>query len=534
MKRIMQKTKAKDWILDGILVLVTFFIFSQTGCVTEEDVHQANLRLKKTQEVIARVEKGLDVEDPRSVWMCGKRPENMTFNLPSGECVEMVGIPCGSFVMGTPLPEAELVYGNVVGHKVTLTEHFWMAKFPITVAQALILLPHPEGIEIFSKAFDDLNVEKWDKDWAFDLFTFDDACKVVNEMNRLFGDSLPDGYHFGLPTEAQWEFACRAGTVETYNNGKSATIVKKSVTLNSGETKVVDAFADRCPNLDEVGWYFGNTGSVRQRVGMKKPNNWGLYDMHGLSIEWCQDFYSDALERTSINMINPTGPSSGDAHVQRGGGCLLAGFQTSYHRTYGGIYSSPNLPKLNGKPQVASMRLAIVKDVPEAVDSDTRLFGKNYVTEGDWKQAQLEALKRENDAAAEELRQKTKFLPVLKFALDAYEVVQPALEIYLNEKMSRGANGNTQTIGPTGFGTIKGPSSLARGQTATYTLYVGGQKISNGVSWSQAGTSISVYGAGDHARAMAGNPPIKSGHFRSGIKATYNGKTYQKTIQIYK
>ena len=532
MKRIIQ-VMSKYYFRGRNLPFFILFILGQVGCVTEADLRKAQLRLKKTQEVCARVEKGLEVEDPRSVWKCGKRPENMTFNLPSGESIEMVGIPCGTFVMGTPLPEV-IQGGDVVGHKVTLTEPFWMAKFPITVAQAMILLPHPEGVEIFSKAFDDLNVEKWHKDWYFDLFTFNDTCKVVNEMNRLFGGNLPKGYHFGLPTEAQWEFACRAGTVETYNNGKNATTVKKSVTLNSGEEKLIDVFAERCPNLDEVGWYFGNAGTERQRVGMKKPNKWGLYDMHGLSIEWCQDFYSDALERTSINMINPRGPSSGEAHVQRGGGCLLAGYQTSYHRTYGGIYSSPNLPKLNGKPSVAGMRLAIVKDLPEAVDSDIRLFGKNYVTEGDWKQAQLEALKRDNDAASEELRQTAKLYKVLEFTLDAYEILQPALDIYLNEKISRGVGGNTQTRGQTGFGTIKGPSTLAQGQTATYSLYVGGQKISNGVSWSQAGTSISVYGAGDHARAMAGNPPIKSGHFRSGIKATYNGRTYQKAIQIYK
>ena len=63
---------------------------------------------------------------------------------------------------------------------------------------------------------------------------------------------------------------------------------------------------------------------------------------------------------------------------------------------------------------------------------------------------------------------------------------------------------------------------------------IGGKKMTSGVDWSQDGTSISVYGAGDYARAMAGNPPVKSGFFRSGIKATVNGKTYRKTIQIHK
>ena len=83
-----------------------------------------------------------------------------------------------------------------------------------------------------------------------------------------------------------------------------------------------------------------------------------------------------------------------------------------------------------------------------------------------------------------------------------------------------------------GYGTISGPMTLKRGSTATYKLYVGGSLVN--AEWRQGGTSISVYGAGDHGRVMAGNPPIKSGKFRTSIKATYNGKTYSKTIYIQK
>ena len=83
-----------------------------------------------------------------------------------------------------------------------------------------------------------------------------------------------------------------------------------------------------------------------------------------------------------------------------------------------------------------------------------------------------------------------------------------------------------------GYGSISGPGTLRCGSTATYKLYVGGKLVN--ADWSQGGTSISVYGSGDHARAMGGNPPIKSGKYRTSIRAKYNGKTYSKTIYIQK
>ena len=114
--------------------------------------------------------------------------------------------------------------------------------------------------------------------------------------------------------------------------------------------------------------------------------------------------------------------------------------------------------------------------------------------------------------------------------------VEGAAQVAADAAMRKTENVSGATVGEassgSSYGSISGPSSLGVGASGTYYLYVGGQKVS--ADWSQAGTSISVYGSGDHARAMGGNPPIKSGRYKTGIRATYNGKTYTKTIYVVK
>ena len=95
-----------------------------------------------------------------------------------------------------------------------------------------------------------------------------------------------------------------------------------------------------------------------------------------------------------------------------------------------------------------------------------------------------------------------------------------------------GSDGGNAGSSKSGYGVISGPTTLRSGSSATYKLHVGGKVVN--AAWSQGGTSISVHGAGDHGRVMAGNPPIKSGKFKTSVRATYNGKSYSKTIYIQK
>jgi formylglycine-generating enzyme required for sulfatase activity len=108
---------------------------------------------------------------------------------------------------------------------------------------------------------------------------------------------------FDLPTEAQWEYACRAGTGTALNNGKNITVTGSNL----------------CPNLDEVAWYYPRSGSSMTTVGRFLPNAFGVYDMHGNVTEWCLDGYKDNLG--TANVVDPCGIASG-TRVTRGGSFL--------------------------------------------------------------------------------------------------------------------------------------------------------------------------------------------------------------------
>jgi formylglycine-generating enzyme required for sulfatase activity len=134
------------------------------------------------------------------------------------------------------------------------------------------------------------------KEWSESLFY------SKGPIGRLYALS---GIKFDIPTEAQWEYACRAGTGTSYGTGKNCT--------SNNE-------ANPCANMDEVGWYNKNTATT-QPVGLKTPNNWGLYDMHGNVWEWCLDGYGTISETVSSDPVtNPSGAASGDKRVRKGGG----------------------------------------------------------------------------------------------------------------------------------------------------------------------------------------------------------------------
>ena len=184
--------------------------------------------------------------------------DGLTFDLNNGIKLEMVKIKAGTFTMGSP--ENELGRNdNEKQHYESLIQDYWLGKFEVTQAQyEAVMGNNPSRHKSSNHPVENVNKE--------------DAMKFCDKLNALYSGKLPADYRFALPTEREWEYACRAGTTAALNNGKN---------LTSKES---------CSNLDEVGWYVKNSVSGDHReVGQKRPNAWGLYDMHGNVWEICAD-----------------------------------------------------------------------------------------------------------------------------------------------------------------------------------------------------------------------------------------------------
>jgi formylglycine-generating enzyme required for sulfatase activity len=204
--------------------------------------------------------------------------------------IKMVSIPAGSFSMGQK-GIAEPV------HRVTLSA-FSISAYEITQGQFFDImgsnLPYFKGL-----SGDNLPIElvSW---WK--AIEYCNALSSKAGLQECYNDSTGDcdftKNGFRLPTEAEWEYACRAGTTTDYYTGNLER------------------------DLARAGWYFSNSGDKPHPVGLKKPNAWGLYDMHGNSWEWCNDWYKSY---SSADAVNPTGAKISHDRIVRGGGWWSGG-----------------------------------------------------------------------------------------------------------------------------------------------------------------------------------------------------------------
>ncbi len=210
-------------------------------------------------------------------------------------------IPKGTFTMGSPTGELGK-YDNETQHQVTLTKDYYIGVFEVTQAQyQAVLDSNPSYFRGNSRPVEQLS---WNDarggTWPSGS---PGATTFIGKLQVLTG-----GYAFDLPTEAQWEYACRAGTISALNSGKNLTA--------TGE----------CPNMDVVGRYWYNGGfdwesdpqnGAHTTVGSYQVNNWGLYDMHGNVWEWCLDWYQSVLGSSPVT--DPVGLPSGSGRLLRGG-----------------------------------------------------------------------------------------------------------------------------------------------------------------------------------------------------------------------
>ena len=210
-------------------------------------------------------------------------PSSDTLTDNSGLGMTFVRIPAGTFTMGSPTDEPGRD-SDETQHQVTLTQDFYMMTTEVTQTQwEAVMGSNPS---YYDSCGGDCPVE---------TVSWNDIQDFIAALNAM------DGRIYRLPTEAEWEYAARAGTTTAFYNGRIT---------ETGCTPLD-------PNLDAIGWYCGNADSTTHPVAQKQPNAWGLYDMSGNVYEWCQDWHGPYPTGA---VMNPTGPADGSYRVLRGGG----------------------------------------------------------------------------------------------------------------------------------------------------------------------------------------------------------------------
>ncbi len=218
-------------------------------------------------------------EEPKTGGNSKVLPKELSVDLGKGVKLEMVLVPAGEFLMGSPDSDKDAGDEEKPQHRVRITKPFYLGKYLVTQ-------------------------EQWQTVMGSNPSHFTDPKNPVEEVSwddcRLFLDKLDakiGSQHekFSLPTEAQWEYACRAGSGRRYY------------------------FGDDEADLGDYGWCLANADNKPRPIGQKKPNACGLYDMHGNVGEWCQDWYGGGYYAAS-KMDDPNGPATGTNRVNRGGG----------------------------------------------------------------------------------------------------------------------------------------------------------------------------------------------------------------------
>ena len=210
---------------------------------------------------------------------------------PTFDSDKLVWIRPGTFIMGSPITEKDRWTDESPQTQVTITKGFWMSKHEVTQKEYFTIM----GVNpSFFK--DDMNMPVQSIYWN-DATNY---CGKLTQKERLAG-RLPEGYLSRLPTEAEWEYCCRAGTTTRFCYGDDLNLLA----------------------LENYAWYEKNSGGKPHPVGQKLPNAWGLYDMHGNVSEICFEHYGPY---PGGNVTDPKGASSGLTGILRGGGIMHNGW----------------------------------------------------------------------------------------------------------------------------------------------------------------------------------------------------------------
>ncbi|MCY3023674.1 MAG: formylglycine-generating enzyme family protein [Planctomycetota bacterium] len=232
----------------------------------------------------------------------GVLPRTIALDLGGGVKLELVFIGPGKFSMGSPATEAKRSPDNETQHQVTLTQPFYMAKYPVTQEQFEALMGKNPSTTKGARN-------------PVDMVSWNDAQDFCTKLSKKAAKTVR------LPTEAEWEYACRAGSTTTYYFGAGEA--------GLGEYCWFKDNSEDKPGGDKKAF----AGKMTHPVGSKRPNAWGLYDMHGNVCQWCEDWFEKYTEQA---VVDPQGPAQGERHVLRGGSCNLpaADCRTAFRIAY--------------------------------------------------------------------------------------------------------------------------------------------------------------------------------------------------------
>ena len=238
--------------------------------------------------------------------------------------MDMIWCPPGTFTMGSPTSEVGR-HIKETEHQTTLTQGFYLGKYEVTQSQyKAVMTGNTNSLSVDPSHFKGNNRPVENVNW-------NDTQVFLTRLNAHQVGSLPAGWSYALPTEAQWEYACRAGTTTAYSWGNDINSSMANYNWDGGGTNGID---------------FKQT----RDVGQYAANLWGFYDMHGNVFEWVNDWRADY---PSDPQINPQGPISGTERVQRGGSWNYNG--TELRSAKRGSYSP------NSKSFIRGFRISLQK-----------------------------------------------------------------------------------------------------------------------------------------------------------------------------
>jgi len=211
------------------------------------------------------------------------RPQKVDKTTVNSIGMKLTLIPAGEFQMGSPDSDSDAENDDKPQHLVKISKPFYLGVYEVTQQQYEKVMG--------ARPWQGKDYVKEGPDYPAVYVNHGDAVEFCRRLSKQ------EGVEYRLPTEAEWEYACRGGTTTIYS------------------------FGDDAATLGQYAWYVKNTSDIDEkyahRVGQKLPNRWGLYDMHGNVFEWCQDLYAPYGSEKVVS--DPVGPAQGDYRVLRGG-----------------------------------------------------------------------------------------------------------------------------------------------------------------------------------------------------------------------